>query len=215
MALPEPPTYSVRTIERMAHEFLRERYGTDIPIRIDIDYLVETLPDVTLDYWPALRANHRIDGMIMRDVGSGRLFVYIDEHVADTQPNRYRMTVAEELAHLILHGKLIEQITSIDEFKALQGHYRAKEMERNAKRFAAAVLMPADNVLKHATVFYPKLVRVAGYGNTAAIMKQLVVMLAREFGVSPRAMEIRVTEWPARLNEKVKQAIADRLDFLG
>lgn len=215
MALPEPPTYDVGQIERAAHDFLRERFGPSVSIPVDIDLLVESLPGVDLDYWPALRANHRLDGMVMRDPESGDLFVYIDEHIADTQPNRYRMTVAEELGHLVLHRKVIESVASPEDFRAVQNHYRGWNMERNAKRFAAAILMPAENVLASPQALYPQLVRVAGYNDSAAVKKHLVSMLAKEFVVSVESMGFRVIEWPIRLTEKVDQAMRDRLDFLG
>lgn len=147
MRLPEPPTYAIGEIERRAHEFLRERYGSNVPIPVDVDLLLEKLPGVVLDYWPALRANHGLDGMVLRNVESGELVVHIDEQIADSQPNRYRMTV--------------------------------------------------------------------GYGNKQVILKQLAVMLARGFVVSVMTTEIRMTEWPTRLNDKVESAMQSRLDSLG
>lgn len=215
MALPDPPKYEVPELERLAREFLRECFGPDIVIPVDVDLLIEKCDGVDLDYWPGLRSNHGIEGMIARDRLTGELFVFIDDRLADTMPTRYRMTVAEELGHLVLHRKLIDSVHSPDDFKELQKHHRWYEMERNAKRFAAAILMPGDALTKHAERLYPQLVQVAGYGNAPAIVSQLAVTLAKKFEVSTQTMEYRLGEWPMKLKTRVEEAVRSRLDFLG
>lgn len=215
MALPDPPTYDIPEIERRARDLLGQHFGADIIVPVDIDLLIERLDGVDLDYWPGLRANYQIEGLVARDPQTGRMFVFIDDKLADSHRTRYRMTVAEELGHLVLHRKLIDGVDSPDDFKQLQRHYRWHEMERNAKRFAAAILMPGDAVTRHAERLYPQLVRVAGYGNTSAILGQLAVTLAKAFEVSTQTMEYRLNEWPMRLKARVEEAVRNRLDFLG
>lgn len=212
--IPEPPTYDIPEIERLAREFLGQYFGSDIIVPVDVDLLVEQLDGVDLDYWPGLRANHGIEGMIARDPGTGRLFVFIDDKLADTQPTRYRMTVAEELGHLSLHAKMIEGVQTPADFKQLQQHYRWKQMERNAKRLAAAILMPGDALTLQAERLYPRLVKVAGYGNVPAILGQLAVTLAKKFEVSTPTMEYRLDEWPMRIKKRVEESVRDRVDFL-
>ncbi len=214
MPIPEPRTYDVPEIERLAYDFLHERYRANVPIPIDIDFLIEELPDVDLDIWPGLRANHQLEGMVMRDADTGAIVVCIDDTLADKNPTRYRMTVAEELGHLILHRKLIEQVKSPADFRSIQSHYRAWQMERNAKRFAAAILMPSASLSAAACSLYPKLVGAVGFKNPDAVRRKLVAMLAQSFGVSPEAMRIRCTEWPMKIDEKIEQAMRDQLDFL-
>ncbi len=213
--IPEPPTYDVPEIERLAREFLGQHFGSDIIVPVDVDLLVERVDSVDLDYWPGLRANHGIEGMIARDPETSRLFVFIDDRLADTQPTRYRMTVAEELGHLVLHPKMIDQVQTPADFKQLQQHYRWKQMERNAKRFAAAILMPGGALTLQAERLYPRLVKVAGYGNAPAILGQLAVTLAKRFEVSTQTMEYRLDEWPMRIKNRVEEAVRDRVDFLG
>ncbi len=87
-------------------------------------------------------------------------------------------------------------------------------MERNAKRLAAAILMPADAVLLAARETYPRLVRVAGFTNAEAVKKHLAGQLAKRFEVSVHAMSIRLAEWPMRVFERVDQAMHEKLDFL-
>jgi Zn-dependent peptidase ImmA (M78 family) len=79
------------------------------------------------------------------------------------------MTVAEELAHCHLHMELIEQIDSPERFKELQAHPQWHELERNAKRYAAALLTPGQPLSDSAKNAYAKLVSHAGTRNSAAI----------------------------------------------
>src|SRR5271157_327824 len=107
-------TYAVAELDRLATDYLAQHFGPDVLIPVDVDLRVEKAEGITLDVWPELQANHKVLGMVLRDVGSGELFIYIDEDLADNDtPNglaRYRMTVAEELAHIRLHRPLIEAI---------------------------------------------------------------------------------------------------------
>ena len=158
MRFSEPPTYAVQELEQKARQFLAAQFGQDVPIPVDVDLLIEHEAGVDLDYWPGLRDNHGLDGMVCQDVESGELLVYIDEWIADNRPTRYRMTVAEELGHLVLHRTIIDQTQSPEDFRQLQQHHRWHEMDRNAKRFAAAVLMPGAAVIEEAQSTYPRLV---------------------------------------------------------
>lgn len=208
------PKYSVKDIERKASQLLTARYGHDIPVPVDVELLVEEMDGVSLDIYPALRANHKIEGMVFRDVESGKLMVLIDEDLADGPPNRYRMTVAEELAHLHLHGSVIEQVREIQHFREIQRHSDWQEAERNAKRFAAAILMPGKNVGFEAAELYSKLITVAGFNDTNAVKSTMASVLAKKFEVSSQSMKYRLTEWPMRVYDRVENAMRDRLDYL-
>jgi hypothetical protein len=70
MPFVEPPTYSVAELERKAQEVLRKALGEEASLPIDVDLLLEQIEGVDLDYWPGLRANHGLEGMVARDVES-------------------------------------------------------------------------------------------------------------------------------------------------
>jgi hypothetical protein len=104
MMLPDSlPQYTARELERRATDFLASQYRGEAEVPVDVEFLLETLPGVDLDVWRGLRENHQLDGIVLRDVQSGNIVIKIDEMLADQQANRYRMTVAEELAHIVLH----------------------------------------------------------------------------------------------------------------
>ena len=138
----------------------------------------------------------------------------IDERLADGNAARYRMTVAEELGHLVLHPNFVNQVGSVEEFCELQQHEMWYYVERNAKRFAAAILMPGNEVVKAAQEDYPKLVRTAGYGHVGAIERHLVHLLAKRFEVSQETMRYRLREWTMKVLDRMEAAIRDRLNYL-
>ena len=77
MPFGEPPTYTVADLERRAQKFLHEQLGQDVPVPVDIDLLLERVPEVDLDYWPGLRGNHGLEGMVARDVQKGALYILL------------------------------------------------------------------------------------------------------------------------------------------
>ena len=74
MRFSEPPTYTVQELEHKARQFLAAQFGPDVPVPVDVDLLIEQLPGVDLDYWPGLRDNHGLEGMVCRNVETGELF---------------------------------------------------------------------------------------------------------------------------------------------
>lgn len=212
------PTYTVTDLERGAHDYLHRQFGPDIPIPVDVDWLLEAVERVDLDDWPKLRTNHGIEGGVWRDTDTGELVVYIAEELMDDESpkgySRYRMTVAEELAHLHLHRPVVNQITGLDQFCELQRHALWQQMERNAKRYAAALLMPGAQLSAYAERVYSRLVARAGTDNPAAIKKWLCTLLSKEFVVSETSMQHRLGEWPMRIYTRVEQAARDGLGYL-
>ena len=214
MALPDPPTYDVPELERKATELLNEILGPEFDVPVDIDLLAERLKGVSLDYARGLREHHSLDGAVLRDTDTGELLIIVDEWLADSNPNRYRMTIAEEVAHIVLHRRLIDAINDVATFRELHQHPRFHQIERNAKRCAAALLMPGSAVVELAQEIYPQLVKVAGFNDVTAVQKYLASQLAKVFEVSAETMRYRLNEWPMRIFDRVAQAIQDKLTYL-
>jgi len=214
MTIHAPPTYTVEELERIARDFLAGQPAALQQPPIDVDVLLERLPGVRLDVRRGLQSRFGVMGMVTRDVSDGSILVYIDEAHADGPPARYRMTVAEELAHILIHRTVIDSVMGDDDFRALQQHRSWYDMERNAKRCAAAILMPARAIIERAKQAYTRLVEVAGFENPGAVMKYMASQLATPFEVSQTAMRIRLTEWPMRIKDRVEAAMRARADEL-
>jgi len=222
--------YTTAELERRATDYLARNFGADVLIPVDVDLLVEKAEGITLDIWPKLQANHRVLGMVIRDVDAGELFIFIDEDLADNDsPNglaRYRMTVAEELAHVHLHRPLIDAIKSAEDFRKLQGHPQWNEIERDAKKFAAMLVMPTRQLMAEAREVFRQIVgqpqirdqlrqSVSAYKRWEPhIKRRLCIEIANRFGVSETAMNNRLDEWPADVYKHVERALEAGSDAL-
>lgn len=213
MKLEDIPTYSIPRLEQIARELLAERWpGLTIPV--DIDCIVEQEPGTLLDYLPGLRQVHGVAGAVISHPEEARFTILVDEGVADGNLYFYRFTVAEEFAHLKLHRKVLEQVTSLEEVIQLHEWVGYHELDRNAKWLAAALLIPPAPVLEDARQLYPDMVRLVGFANPDAVKSYVVDRLSRKYLVSPQAMRYRLKNRPVDVMRKVDAAMQDELDFL-
>ena len=215
MRLARIPQYTVAALERRAEEMLRARCGWPPDIPVDIEFLVDQEPGVLLDILPGLRENFGVAGLVRHEPKTDQMRVIIDAETADhPSASFYRFTVAEEFAHVLLHREIMAQTQTADDLAELHAWTGYDKIDRNAKRLAAALLMPTITVSAQARTLYPRLVKVAGFEDPAAILAHLEERLARLHGVSASAMRHRLREWPLRITQKVEKAMRDRLTVL-
>lgn len=210
-------TYTAAQLESIARDQIQNLKKQGLfSIPVDIELIVERLHKIQIDVQRGLKESHNIWGMIGHRKDSDKFIILVDENLFDLDSLRlvYRMTVAEEFAHGLLHGEAILAVETNDDFLKLQRHPDWHKHDRNAKRLAAAVLMPPEDILNDARNYYKELVQIAGFGDAEAVKKYLVKRLAEEYDVSQTSMEFRLNEWPIKVFDKIDQSIKDRLDFL-
>ena len=207
--------YTANQLEAIAREQIQNLKKQGLfSIPVDIELVVEKLHGIQIDVQRGLKeGHHNVWGMIGPCKETNKLLILIDENLFDLDSlhHLYRMTVAEEFAHSLLHGDAICAVTSTQE---LHKHPDWRIHDRNAKRLAAAILMPAENVVNDSREYYKELIGIAGFGDPSAVKKYLVKRLSEEYDVSPTTMEIRLNEWPIKIFDKVDQAMKEGLDFL-
>ena len=209
-------TYTAAELERFARQQLQGlKKLRHFSIPVDIEAIVENL-GIEIEVKRGLKEHHNIWGMIAVDLDTNGLVILVDDKLLDLDHLRkiYRMTVAEEFAHSLLHKNAIENVRSVEDFTALQNHPEWHKHDRNAKRLAAALLMPAEYVLNDSRRLYKQMVEIAGYGSPEIIKKYIANELAEKYEVSVQAMKYRLTEWPVNVDGKVDLAMRDKLDFL-
>ncbi|MBW8016437.1 MAG: ImmA/IrrE family metallo-endopeptidase [Planctomycetes bacterium] len=211
--------YSITELEQIAEKF-HDGIGDRFEIPVDVDLLLEDIDGVDLDIWPGLQANYRMLGMTGFNRHTGILSIYIDDQLADSSAGirRYRMTVAEELAHIIIHRPAIEAVEKPEDFRHIQNHDRWYLYERNAKWLAAAILMPASHVLRDAGKMYTEMISALPadmkYTNPEAIKKMITSKLAAMYDVSVVSMHYRLEKWPINVISKIDEAMKNQFDFL-
>ena len=212
MRLTKVPKYSVAELERRAEQLLRDACGWPPSIPVDIESLVDREPGVLLDILPGLQTVCGVVGIARYESDTDTMRILIDADVADHPSGSfYRFTVAEEFAHVLLHRNIMAQVQTLEDLLALHAWRGYHEIDRNAKRLAAALLMPTITVSREARALYPQLVKAVGFGDPAAVEAHLAERLARLHAVSAAAMRNRLKEWPLRITQKVEGAMRERL----
>lgn len=181
--MPAYPRYTVTELERIAARILQQRFPQGPSIPIDIDYLVDTEPNVSLDVAPRLRERCDVAGALVAHPEEGRFTILIDEGVADGNAAFYRFTLAEEYAHLVLHRGILEQVRDLDDVVALQESQDYYDiLDRNAKRLASCILMPTEAMRQDARAQF-KTLRAQGL-EEGKLVQRLTIQLAQRYNVS-------------------------------
>jgi hypothetical protein len=119
-------------------------------------------------------------------------YIFVDEEQYLTGISfRWRFTIAEELAHILIHrplfeGKSAKQIAQIQEGFS-DDDYRI--IEKNAKFLAGCILMPRTDFQKRFDYFYE--VQSQRTSNLLTILKYVVRQLSMDFFVSCHSVSIR------------------------
>jgi Zn-dependent peptidase ImmA (M78 family) len=135
-----------RTFEEIEKEALRflTQYNPNKTIPVPIEEIVEF--DIAVNIFPTHRLRERInvEGFITSDLK----MLYVDENVMKRYPNRYRFTLAHEIAHWYLHKDYISSTTvnNPDEWKTINFNRPPEEhrkLEFQANEFAGRILVPS------------------------------------------------------------------------
>jgi Zn-dependent peptidase ImmA (M78 family) len=209
------PSYPVWDIEKRAQNVLHQAYPDGLPeAYIDIEWIIEAVIGLEILPVPGLKGSWDIDGLLCCYVGGGHCIV-VDADLMDHSPNRYRFTLGEELGHYLLHADYIPKVTAHSDalrtYATLPGRWR---MDRNARRFAAAVLMPMETLVPNTEDLYAQIVGTVGFNDPDAVRKYLTAQMAKRYRVSTQSMRFRLREYPARLDKRIDQALQEKLRTL-
>lgn len=168
-------------IEKLADEVLRKCGALSVPV--DLHRVCDQL-GVKVHYE---KLEEKVSGVLMIKGSEKHALINLEHH-----PNRQRFSLAHELGHLVLHDcrqdrlfidttmRVYQRVgASSDEAYSNGDSLTTPAEEREANRFASALLMPEALVRSH------------------AIQLDLeeetdVALLARTFSVSDQAMSIRL-----------------------
>lgn len=139
-------------INALAEKFLRE-YNPSYSIPVPIEHIVEFDLGMDIIPIPGLKDASRdagldIDAFISSDLKS----ITVDQYITEKRENRYRFTLAHEIAHKILHGDIYEQyrFDSLEDWVAtilkihstLSQKREREKAEWQADEFAGLILVP-------------------------------------------------------------------------
>jgi len=152
-------------LERLVADLLADEFHESLEIDVDVESLPATREDVELDILPGLQERFGVYGAVLRS--------------------------EEELGHVSLHSGVLEAVRSVDDVLRLMGQDAYHKMDRNARRFAAAVLMAPEPLCKEAARLYPALIDEAGF-HSERVLGAMARSLSRDFRVPETAMRFRM-----------------------
>ena len=208
-------TYTIEELERIAYEEIK-KLDDKLTIPVDIEEIVENFHDIEIDVHRGLKDNNHTWGMVVRDLDRDKFVILVDDALLDSDHLRkiYRMTIAEEFAHILLHCEAMKKVENIEDFKTLHNHGNWHKHERNAKWLAASILMPYEHILNNSRELYKQIITKVGFANSEAVKKYLANILAEKYEVSVSPMKYRLENWPIEITKKIDEAMKNKLDFL-
>ncbi len=120
-------------------------------------------------------------------------YVFVDAELMDDvfEAKKYRFTLAEELAHLLIHTGLFAGCDNMEARMAIEeaiGEERKDRLENNAKALASMILMPEQLVHEFVEGAIPKFTDAQG----DVLIEQLVTAMSHKFDVNFRPAKRRL-----------------------
>lgn len=141
---PQPETYSLSQLNEIAEKALTEAPHCIEGRRVDIERLID-------HFGVRVETRRLAEHDVFAFVNVAGTCIVVDSVLMDTTKKEklLRFTLAEELAHLIIHRKVFASVKTLEDRLELMhsvDESTALEMESNAKALAGALLMPKSTV---------------------------------------------------------------------
>lgn len=195
----DPPSlnrriYSKVELEDLASAFLRKFHKPPDSLPVDIELITERDLGIQIIPFASLQLLYGIEAFITLS----RKTIYVDPFLMDLDQNerRYRFTIAEEVAHGIIHQDLFKGIKKPEDYLALYNQLNPETyrwMDRNAKYLAGAILMPGNLFEAKATELFQQLPASPAKSTKLSEIDQIRIIagLADLFQVSQYSAAIR------------------------
>lgn len=121
-------------------------------------------------------------------------YIFIDEDQFLNDGPRCRFTLAEELAHILIHRPLFDGRSVAEQIKIQEGFsdYDYQVIERNAKFLASCILMPRETFTARFKHFFG--MQSARVTNTVQIHRYVIKQLNYDFYVSYFSIALRALQ---------------------
>ncbi len=187
MKEPKIKFYDIPTLEEIAKSFIKKYHDCN-NLQVDIEFIIEEELGWAIVGVGSLIENHCIEAFVTK----GKT-IYIDSYLMNRKERKYRFTLAEEVAHFMLHRDVYADCNNLEEHLevydkiATSNYWR---MDRNAKYLASAIIMPAESFEKQALAVYKKVDR-KKYRTNEAVLYKVALELSIDFNVSDISAAIR------------------------
>ena len=174
-------------LENFAEEALKDAGNCIQGCRVDIEKLIETKYGITIDIHYNLQKTFGVMAYMLTQISR----MFIDDKLIDDPRlgKRYRFTLAEELAHFLIHRDIYKDCRTVEERIEREGLLTRQEqwfLETNAKALASAVLIPKRIVENRIDQLF------SGIGDNPSHTSPVINILSHDFDVNPAAIKRRL-----------------------
>lgn len=132
-------------LKEISESFLKKNKFRKGIIPTDIEILIEK-SGIIIEAFDDLRKDFSVKGLVAKDVkDDGRIKIFIDTRHYEEDAFEYKFTLAEELAHILLHMDFYEGISDVDDYikkyKSI-GDEDYRKYEQQARNLASFLLLP-------------------------------------------------------------------------
>jgi hypothetical protein len=209
-------TLTISDLEQRAANLLNAAFPQGAVIPVDIEFLAENHLGLRIFPCPGLETAFGVFGVFVKR-RDAQFDLVIDEDIMDRQPLLYRFTIGEEIGHYILHRDHFSAVQTVEDackvYATLEAHHVG--LDRNARWFSSALLMPSEQIKNAAAGFYRTMVQAAGFNDHEAVLHTLTATLAKTFCVSSAAMGHRLKNFPCHVYDAARAALKNRSADLG
>lgn len=190
-----PRFYTNAELNEIAKNFLKA-YNPSFEIPTNVELILEKKFNISISPFPNLKKNFGVEAFLTLNSKT----VYVDSELLDLRSNehRYRFTIAEELAHFILHKDLFTGIRTPEDYLKLYNQMSPegyKRMDCDAKYLASAILMPTASFETNVTKIYTEILCSGNASLSLHDLQRLLLRkLARLYNVGESACAIRFQE---------------------
>jgi Zn-dependent peptidase ImmA (M78 family) len=181
--------YRLYELERIAADALRDAKVCVKGRRVDIERLILEKFKLKIESFADLR--RRWDAYAFIDTTAKVIFIDADLMNEDRFEKKYRFTLAEELAHFLIHRELFINCHTAEDRMRIEDMLDEQTllyMESNAKALASAILMPKACVEPLVESLAGKFVDAEGH----ILVDKLASTLAEEYDVNVQAAKRRM-----------------------
>jgi predicted transcriptional regulator len=176
-------------LERIACSALAKVPGGAPKGRVDIERLLQESFGVKIVAFHELASKWKTYAFI----DTTAKVVFVDADLIDNvnEEKKYRFTLAEELAHLLIHTSLFANCKTIEDRFAIEDALKDVQrdrLENNAKALGSAILMPEKSVREFVESVLPKFTDEHGH----VLVDELASAISQQYDVNFRPAKRRL-----------------------
>jgi len=145
-------TYKYAQLKDISEDFIRNNNIKIKALPTDIELLIEK-SGIIIESINDLRKEFSVKGLVTKDVKNrGKIKIFIDSKHYEEDEFEYKFTLAEELAHSLLHIDLYDNINDVENYIRIyksisEEDYR--KYEQQARNLASFLLLPEKEFNKY------------------------------------------------------------------